>query len=465
MNSLGLNDQQLEAYEEALQYVKGNTTYKYQLIEGYAGTGKTWTILKIIREILDRYDENFQIAITAPTNKAVKVLKDNFPIESKRVSFITIHKLLGLKPVVDEKGVQSFQAELFGEKNQVKDFKLIIIDEVSMLADELFYEVTKYSDIKIIFMGDPAQIPPINKMDTIPLQPLLREEHSINSNKLTKIMRQGDGNPIIDTSFFIRENISKNIDIKNKFETQLLEAGIGMEILDISVKENAYAFVGKLRELFTSENFKTDANFAKIIAWRNDTVNMFNTKIREMIYGKDIPKICIGEKLIADNPIVEKIQGLGINVLFNTNDEFEVKSYKIEQHGNYKVYSAIVEYETMDQRSSKFIKKTKIIKILHEEDEAKFRNKVRKIADSAKALRKTNPVKAKQTWVLYYDYQNMFAQVNYNYAITAHKSQGSTYKNCFVHYKDIANNPKIVERNRILYTSITRPKDLLIIAV
>jgi len=49
-----------------------------------------------------------------------------------------------------------------------------------------------------------------------------------------------------------------------------------------------------------------------------------------------------------------------------------------------------------------------------------------------------------------------FAQLNYGYAITVHKSQGSTFKNVFIDIMDIFENPNQPERLKCLYTAITR---------
>jgi len=49
-----------------------------------------------------------------------------------------------------------------------------------------------------------------------------------------------------------------------------------------------------------------------------------------------------------------------------------------------------------------------------------------------------------------------FANVNYGFAITTHKSQGSTYYNIFVDIDDILDNKNDNEAKRCLYTSLTR---------
>lgn len=464
-----LNSQQQAAYNESLSYVKGDKEYRQLLIEGFAGTGKTYTISKVVRKLLQQYPEG-KIALTAPTNKAVRVLKDNFTVESDRVIAITIHKLLGLKLKIDEKGNQLFQVDLFAEKMPIEDFVVIIIDEVSMLADELFHEVYKYDNVKVILMGDPCQIPPVGKVDSIPLQPELREKYNIHCIRLTEIMRQAHDNPIVALSFYFRENISKDIHIKGKFNSQILENGSGTKILQLSDNAEAREFIADIRRLFTGPEFSGDPNYAKVIAWQNDTVDTFNQRIRGMIYGKNIPKLCIGEKLIADNPIIEKkgSRDMGKPV-FNTNDEFEVISFEVGVHANHKVYKAVVEYQTLKS------KKRRTINILHEDDEPKYRNNLRRMEEKAKALLETDKGKARQQWRFYFEYISLFAQVNYNYAVTAHKAQGSTYQYCLLHVPDIMRNRarfeeeekirRTIERNRILYTAITRPKKLLIMGV
>ena len=49
-----------------------------------------------------------------------------------------------------------------------------------------------------------------------------------------------------------------------------------------------------------------------------------------------------------------------------------------------------------------------------------------------------------------------YLEVDYGYALTAHKSQGSTYDNVYLEYNNILLNSRENERNKLLYTSITR---------
>ncbi len=97
------------------------------------------------------------------------------------------------------------------------------------------------------------------------------------------------------------------------------------------------------------------------------------------------------------------------------------------------------------------------IQILHEDSHAEF-------ATFIENVRKKAIAKGEGTsWTVYYEALRMFADVSYNYAITAHKAQGSTYENVFILEDDIDENRDLIERNRIKYTAYTRASKRLFI--
>jgi exodeoxyribonuclease-5 len=455
MNQAILNKGQQEFYELTFKFLRSELEEKMLALHGYAGTGKTFAISRTIEDLLVKYPEG-KIAITAPTNKAVKVLRDNFEVDSSRIEFLTIHKLFNLKPIINEHGEQIFQAELFSEK-RIEEFKTLIVDESSMLPDRLFHEINNQESAKVIFMGDPAQIPPIGMKNSIPTDNKRFQEYNIKCIELTEIMRQASDNPIINLSFMIRQNLTKDFSGK-LFNSRLDENRHGVEIFQNSEKERTDKLLADLSVLFNSDKFKEDSDYAKVIAWKNDTVDSYNRKIRKMIYSQSIQKINIGEKLIADEPITEKMPDGSTKILFTTNDEFEVESYEIGTFKELKCYICKVFF--MSRQGKKIIK---TIRIIHEDNEPHLRNKLREIEQKAK---NSKDVGTKKTlWKWYYETKAWFAAINYNYAITAHKAQGSTYQNTIVAMNDIVLNRNVVERNRILYTAFTRPKTYLGIIV
>jgi exodeoxyribonuclease-5 len=67
----------------------------------------------------------------------------------------------------------------------------------------------------------------------------------------------------------------------------------------------------------------------------------------------------------------------------------------------------------------------------------------------------------RNAWSKYYNLLDRYADVKYNYALTVHKSQGSTFDNVIVINCDIERLRDEKERNKLLYTAITRAKNKL----
>lgn len=159
----GLNNDQTIAFSKIITEFE-EQKYDAILLKGYAGTGKTFLVKRIIESILTTSKST--IAITAPTNKAVYVLHKNSPYANqesifeaygspkKDIVFTTIHKLMNLKEVISNDGQVTFTAENPKETGGILDYNYIIIDEVSMLDDSLFNNLMKFKDkVQLIFMG------------------------------------------------------------------------------------------------------------------------------------------------------------------------------------------------------------------------------------------------------------------------------------------------------------------------
>lgn len=448
-----LNDDQKKAFDQLRDFIYDSQDDSIYVLKGWAGTGKTFCVSLLVRYVLDVIYPSknwYRVAVTGPTNKSVRVIKKTTGIKNVRVTFQTIHKLLGLTERITSDGQQEFvnQGDFIP---QIQKTKLLIIDEVSMLNDDLFHEILRYRDkVKIICMGDPAQIPPVGKPDCIPFRDELSEMYGVKTIDLKTIMRQKEDNPIIEKSVRIRTDL-ENPYVQTGTQTMVNDNEEGVEFLNLNSSDIRSTFPEILSKYFNSDEFKDDPEYAKIIAWRNKTVEKMNYVVRKVIYGEENvgEKILIGEKLIANNPIIEMNQ-----ILFNTNDEFTVDKFDIKkwttsiegEKYEIKFYETGVSFINDDDKRVVYY-----IDILHEDSESLFNvlaSKLKKIAIEKRGKEKT--------WIKYYDFLRRFADVSYAYAITAHKSQGSTYTTAFVLEDDIDVNQNVVERNRIKYTAYTR---------
>jgi len=456
-----LNSDQKTAFEDLRDFIGDKKDDSVYVLKGWAGTGKTYCVSVLVRYVLEVVHPThnwYRIAVTGPTNKSVRVIKKTSGLKNPRVTFQTIHKLLGLTERITKDGLQEFVNQGDFEP-KIKTVKLLIIDEVSMLNDDLFQSIIKYRDrIKIICMGDPAQIPPVGRIDCIPFREELAEEYRIKTLSLKQIMRQKKDNAIIESSVAIRSDLSRP---KNPVEpiTNLNEKGEGIEFLNLNTPEIRKGFSEILRRYFVTDEFKKDPEYAKVIAWRNKTVATMNDVIRKVIYGDEAlgSKILVGEKLIANNPVIQSE-----SIILNTNDEFSVDSftissdnlrYHVSDHPDaepfpitLKYYETVVSYLDDEDETIRVN-----IQILHEDSEEDFK----KLANMLKSRAIEKKGKDK-SWLVYYNFLRKYADVNYAYCTSAHKSQGSTYNTTFVLEDDINQNFNIIEKNRILYTSYTR---------
>jgi exodeoxyribonuclease-5 len=455
-----LNVDQRKAFDKLCNFLMSPDDSIY-VIKGWAGTGKTYCVslfVKYVLEIVYPTKNWYKIAVTGPTNKSVRVIKKTSGIRNTRVTFQTTHKLLGLKEKITMEGKQEFTND--GDfKPSINSTKLLIIDEVSMLNDDLFEKILEYrGKTKIICMGDPAQIPPVGRPDCIPFREELAETYKIKTVELRTIMRQKEGNAIIDSSVAIRSNIGSPQPQVEPI-TKLNEKGEGIEFLNLNSPETRRNFSERLKEYFKTDKFANDSEYAKIIAWRNKTVDTMNGIIRNVIYGEEAKtsKILLGEKLIANNPVIQ--EGY---VVLNTNEEFTVTAFDVKTDNlrfmisknpdDEPVDLTIKYYDTDVVYISDNDEEIKVgIEILHEDSEAEF-NKFANVL----RLRAIEKRGADKSWLHYYNFLRRYADVNYSYAITAHKSQGSTYNTTFVLEDDINMNLDVVERNRIKYTAYTR---------
>ena len=232
-----LNPDKKTAFEDLRDFICDKEDDSVYVLKGWAGTGKTYCVSVLVRyvlEVIHPVHNWYRIAVTGPTNKSVRVIKKTSGLKNPRVSFQTIHKMLGLTERITKEGVQEFVNQ--GDfQPKIKTVKLLIIDEVSMLNDDLFQEVLKYRDrIKIICMGDPAQIPPVGRPDCIPFREELAAGYRIKTLSLKQIMRQKKDNAIIESSVAIRSELGR---AKNPVEpvTKLNEKGEGIEFLNLNI--------------------------------------------------------------------------------------------------------------------------------------------------------------------------------------------------------------------------------------
>lgn len=433
---LTLTEGQKKAFEGLSKFL--NEGSGYAVLSGHAGTGKTFLTGLLLENMKKR------ALVTSPTHKALKVLKSVAP-SSIMYTFRTLHSALGMQAQIDRSGKQVFKVMPGKMDIPVDSVGVLIVDEMSMIDDVLFQEIDERVDrglLRVLFIGDSLQIPPVNHEHSIPCSPEGVERYRMKVYTLDEVVRQAKGNPIISYATEIRSNIESDLTIEVS-DSNVPGVGIVKEVDSLDLLDTL------LEEWFTSTD--EDADRYKVIAWTNNMVNSLNNKIRYMRYGEDsLHRVVVGELLIADEPILTPTG----SVVFNTNDEMSVERLSEDtlriNDGAFSIryYDASVKCLNTGN--------IKNIRIVHEDSMDDYKNVLENLKEVAKGY-PYGSIKAKKAWIDFYKFKEKFAQIKYNYAITAHKSQGSTYNTAMVIASDISRNSKIKERNRIMYTACTRP--------
>lgn len=376
------------------------------VLKGYAGTGKTTVVQRAAVEARLR---GLRISYCAPTNQAVKVLRNKMPTETCS----TIHVLLGLA-LKNEYGRKVL---VKANSSQMKYFNAIVIDEASMLGEELmkriYDEFDESGHTSIIFVGDPKQLNPVGEEQSIAFD-------VSNGCELNEIVRQAEGNPILDATKRLRRMREFAFD-KLRF-TEDAQADIGLFRLRKSEVNHL------VEELFLSNEFKKDNDYIRILCWTNEKVSKFNNQIHELIYGKTDTPYVVGERIIAKEPLADGV--------VKNSDECEVISIESSNYGGFDCWDLEIKNE------AGFIIPCAVIK---DEVKTEYAEKLEKLAED-------------QKWDSFYTLYDHFSEIQHVYAMTCHRSQGSTFDNVIVDASDILRNSANDEALRMLYVACSRPR-------
>ena len=131
---------------------KKAVTSDFTVITGGPGTGKTWTVMRILKLLLEQPGgENLRIALAAPTGKAAARLTESVRAVRETFAATTIHRLLGYLP-----GSPYFRHHA---ENPLS-FDVVIVDEASMVDLALMAKLVAAvpPPARLILLGDRDQL-------------------------------------------------------------------------------------------------------------------------------------------------------------------------------------------------------------------------------------------------------------------------------------------------------------------
>ena len=375
------------------------------VLSGYAGCGKS----TLVRILLDRIpkiiqtaklinpdQKNYAIELTATTNKAAESLSF---LTGMDVS--TIHSFLGLRV---EKDPMTKESTLVPRSKDKKLGYLIFIDEASYIDSQLLHLIfTQTEDCKIVFIGDPAQLSPVKSTGT----PVF--DGNFPGAALTEVVRQAEGNPIIDLATQFRETVNTGQFFSFKPD------GVHIQHMDTD------AFTAAIEAEFNRPDWRY--HDSKFLAWTNKCVINANKYIRNHVKGD--PDFEPGDYAVCN--------------AFISKERFTIKTdelvYISAIENNHARLGVDGKFFSIDGRAKFFMPNS--------------------IGDKNAALKH---YRAKKDYQAVSEIENQWIDLRAAYACTINKSQGSTFDKVFIDLDDISRCNSGNQIARMLYVAVSRAR-------
>lgn len=435
MSKLKLTDKQQEIFDDFTDRVYNYPGKTVAVLAAPAGTGKTFTTAEIVKSLCKGYN----IAVTSPTHKANAVIRNmlinNAGLTKEDAQVSTIHSFLGLK-LVYEKNRQVLKHDPQSKVSNT-NVDILIVDECSMISDELFQHIQDQLwrvRRAVLFIGDRCQLPPVDAEGTLGETKLSPTFDVDTQYELTEVLRQALDNPILAIATSIRECIGTTNDpftiMRNTYGLSTIfpidDEDLFLEVYKEYIMENK----GSSRKIF---NF---VNNNKILAYTNYRVNLANIYIRSQLFP-------VSDEFTPGEPIV--FESITENSPYVVQQIIQCPAVKKD------CFMGIDCWQFMLPNGSYILGVGPETRIAMEE---KLDQMVRNIEN-----KEINPLSKKPyMWQDYYVIKNKLHIINYPYATTVHKSQGSTFDRIWFDTDFVERIRHNDTKCRILYTAMTRPR-------
>lgn len=491
------NNKQNIAIARINSFVGQNTDKTFYLM-GYAGTGKTFLIGKVIKKLL-RDNIMDKIYVCAPTHQALNIIESYFKINlseeeqiqfAPKLLFMTIHKLLHFKPVImPNDGSKLFKSAKESVFLKQLNNKLIIIDECSMISRDMVQQLQKYTafyPIKLIYMGDNMQLPPVGEPESQIFTNIPTNYHY--HIVLDEIMRTNSAK-IKDACTIIR-----TWDKKYNLCKLLLPVHANNESKS---KLSSFKMYHKRSDYLNSTWFK---NFVKkidqgivpiMLTWKNVTAAKYNSMIRKYIHKTaNINTYLVGDYAMFNNYYMSPID----NTCFYTSNMIKINDISTKEKPLFDWAKALIDkptnqaeilFNSMIKKLAKqkntfkqdtfMVEKINVdnhqnapgestIKTINMEDLIRYHSMLEDIKQQIThfyAKTKSESLTSK-LWNIYHKKLiDPYAEITFGYSITVYKAQGSTFHTVFIDIEDMMDNKNNDELQKALYTAAGRASNEL----
>ena len=400
-----------------------------EYITGYAGTGKSTALLKQLTTIAGK-DKDDTIVL-CPTHKAAHRLLPKIPFG---IEIKTIHSLLGWIPAINENAEKIEHIDIVAKTDRkIEKYNTFIIDEGGMMSEEMFMElVAKIEDarnfdtdgIKIYVYLDPYQLLPVKGR-----QIQLDEEFT---TKLTTQHRAESPDVVaLFTKFveFLEGTNTKDLKIDFSDNVKKVSTTEAVQLFDIT-KDRLLAYTNE------------------VVGWYNKEISVYNgiqSFVGQYVQLGSNPDLVYVEDMIDKSDVVlsDVITWYLDNNMLLQNSNISAKYMELE-------FSSLLKLDGIEFAKVAINGTTKIVPVVLGIYNAYSLTKQIKAA----------AIKDKKNYKFIYALNKAYT-MDYKFASTVHKAQGSEFDAVFIDVNDIKKSilPNYYDTYaRLMYVALSRAK-------
>jgi hypothetical protein len=374
------------------------------VLRGYSGCGKSTLVRTLIdrmpgfnktAKLINPNHKEYEVALTATTNKAAENLGS---ITGQGA--VTIHSFLELRVNTD---YRTNTTTLVPRTNDQKSGYLLFIDEASYVDAQLLgYIFKKTTNCKIVFIGDPAQLTPVKSSGT----PVF--DAKFTGAALTTVVRQAEGNPIVDLSTKFRHTVNTGEFFSFKPD--------GNHVI-YTTRED---FNAAIEKEFTRPDWKYKDS--KILAWTNKCTIGYNHFVRNLTNGD--PHFQVGDYAVCNSFVQLGRSSIKTDQLVHIT-AIDIDSERYGVPGNMICVDGIWVFHP-------------------------------KSLDEWKAGIKR--MRIKENYAAVSEMESQWIDLRAAYACTVNKAQGSTFDRVFIDLDDIRRCNSGDQIARMLYVGVSRAR-------
>ena len=400
-----------------------------EYITGYAGTGKSTALLKQLTTIAGK-DKDDTIVL-CPTHKAAHRLLPKIPFG---IEIKTIHSLLGWIPAINENAEKIEHIDIVAKTDRkIEEYNTFIIDEGGMMSEEMFMElVAKIEDarnfdtdgIKIYVYLDPYQLLPVKGR-----QIQLDEEFT---TKLTTQHRAESPDVVaLFTKFveFLEGTNTKDLKIDFSENVKKVSTTEAVQLFDIT-KDRLLAYTNE------------------VVGWYNKEISIYNgiqSFVGQHVQLGSNPDLVYVEDMIDKSSVV-----LSDVITWYLDSELLLQNSKVSTKYMELEFSSLLKLDGIEFAKIAINGTTKIVPVVLGIYNAYSLTKQIKAA----------AIKDKKNYKFIYALNKAYT-MDYKFASTVHKAQGSEFDAVFVDVNDIKKSilPNYYDTYaRLMYVALSRAK-------